>query len=186
VTKRLVIGLDPSSQKIAMMVRPNPKSKPEMVTLPFAKGADITYVCLRAFRFVRAFVKKWIDLGYEVHIFIEEPVVGRGGAYTTIRQAKANGAMLAGARSGGAHVEGVNNSTWKKSVCGKGNAGKPEIKNWVRDHWPYAYDLCRGDQDLLDAACILLYGEKRLELADRLETIDDEVQTTRRRQVRRA
>lgn len=185
---RALVGIDPSSAKIAIMISVN-EGKPYKMVKALAKGGDIAAVCLAAFRYVRAAVRDLKADGHRVYLYLEEPVVGRGGAYTTIRQSKVNGAILAAALSGGAEVHGVNNTTWKKSVVGNGNAGKPMIKEWVRLNWEYAYDLAKGDQDVLDAACILRYAQQCMEVLDRLEDHRSkeiiEMETTRRRPVRR-
>lgn len=82
--------------------------------------------------------------------------------------------LLAGARniqatiaiaqtSGVVHAElsdthSVAVSSWKQRTVGKGNADKAAVKQWLEDQHPDLSRLCRGNQDLIDAACIALYG----------------------------
>jgi len=53
--------------------------------------------------------------------------------------------------------EMVCNTTWKKTVIGKGNASKNEIKAYILNKYPKLSDK---SQDILDATCIALYGIK--------------------------
>jgi hypothetical protein len=48
---------------------------------------------------------------------------------------------------------------WKRDVCGNGRMTKAEVSRWLKDHHrPYS-DRCGGDQNLVDAVCIALYGK---------------------------
>lgn len=153
----VVIGIDPSSRKIAVTVTRNHEPAIRMQTKTLPK--DIADVCLVSFTYVRWMTKEYVDAGDQVYVFIEEPVVGRGGVYTTLRQAKAHGAMVAGAKSvPGANIHTVNNQRWKKVVLGNGSLGKPEIKRRMYEVWRDAYDASQGDQDLIDSAAINRYG----------------------------
>lgn len=165
--KRVIIGLDPSSRKIALAISVN-GGKPTLRTKALGMN-DMPRACGVAYRFVRSVVREYASDGHHVFLFIEAPVVGRGGVGSTLKQTKTNGAMQAGAFTAGASVVEVNNKTWKKRVVGNGNAGKPQVKQWARDCWPYLHDLADGDQDLLDAGAILRYGEKIISTQDRIE-----------------
>lgn len=165
---RAVIGLDPSSAKIAMTIAID-GAKPYMLSRNFVKGGDIGLICLAMFRYTRSKLLPLVNDNDEVHMFIEEPVYVRGHA-AVIRQARANGAILAGARSAGARTHLVQNTSWKKKVIGNGNANKAAVSRWVRDNWSYAYVLSSKDQDLIDSACILRYGQLTLDIADNLNS----------------
>ena len=165
--KRVIVGLDPSSRKIAMAISVD-GGKPILQTKTLGMH-DLPRACYQAHRYVRSVVKQYTAQGHHVFLFIEGPVVGRGGVGSTLKQTKTNGAMQAGAVGGGASVVEVNNQTWKSKVVGSGRAGKPEIKKLVKDCWPYAYELADGDQDLMDACAILRYGEKIINTKDRIE-----------------
>lgn len=180
---RAIFGLDPSSKKIALAVSVNGNAP---ILYARMLPNDNALACLHAYRFVRKMVGKYVKRGVEVYLFIEEPVVGRGGARSTIVQSLVQGGMLAGAASAGAEIHKVNNSSWKKKVVGNGNAGKPQIKEWVRTHWPHLYDLADGDQDCLDAGCILKFGMTVIETKDKIERLrlaeaEEDLNTGKRR-----
>jgi Holliday junction resolvasome RuvABC endonuclease subunit len=59
------------------------------------------------------------------------------------------------------HVGGrdANVMSWKKAVIGDGMATKGDVSDWLREHHePYSAQ-CGGDQNLVDAICIALYGK---------------------------
>lgn len=49
-------------------------------------------------------------------------------------------------------------ASWKKATVGSGNASKGDVSDWLRDNHPDRHALCRGSQDLIDAACLQIYG----------------------------
>lgn len=162
----VVIGLDPSSKKIALSISVD--GGPPLLRHRILAAGNVPHACLQSFRYVRDVVREYRAQGHRVFIFIEEPVVGRGGVRSTLSQTKTHGAMLAGAQSGGAFVSSVNNQSWKKRVVGSGNAGKPQIKQWVAENWPYLLQEAKGDQDLIDAGCIMKYGLDVVKTRDRI------------------
>lgn len=175
----IVIGLDPSSKKIAVAISVNGR-KPTVKTKVLSK--DNPTACHEAEVWVKELVRSLRKPGVKVYLFVEDPVVGRGGARSTIMQALVQGGMLAGGIAGGAEVHKVNNSSWKKRVVGNGNMGKPGIKDWVRQNWPAYYLLSGGDQDLIDAGCILKYGQGVVEMKTRIEAARlDELEIAPRR-----
>lgn len=80
-------------------------------------------------------------------------------ANSTITQARIGGALEAACSEAMVPVRLINNKVWKKVVVGNGNAGKPEIAEWVHENLPDVYDLAGGDQDLIDSACINEHGK---------------------------
>lgn len=99
-------------------------------------------------------------------VYVEAPVVGRGGARPTVLQAQVDGIVqVAAVRFGHLGVYSVNNKTWKKDVVGNGNADKSDTKSWLAAHHPVLADLCGDDQDLVDAAGVALYGRTVIERA---------------------
>lgn len=161
-----VIGVDPSSRKIAATVTRSDNPAPEMYVWALPPGKPVE-ACLLSFVKIRGLVKQYADQGYAVYFFIEEPVLGRGGAKATIPQSKTHGAMLAGAASvTGTTVQGVNNQTAKKRVTGNGNASKDQIRLWCKTCWPSAYAMADGDQDLMDSAMINRHGQKVIDMLD--------------------
>jgi Holliday junction resolvasome RuvABC endonuclease subunit len=51
-------------------------------------------------------------------------------------------------------------SSWKKGTVGDGAASKDLVAGWLLRRHPAYSEACRGDQNLVDATCIALYGEK--------------------------
>lgn len=168
----VVIGCDPSSKKVAFIVTVG-DSEPRPFT-HLMKMQDVGERCASAYEWVEAWFKHnramW---GGNVYFFIEDPVVGRGGAYATIAQSKVHGAIVAAAHRSGVctSIRGVNNSHAKKKVVGKGNANKDDIKAWCRTYWNQAYVVANNgkDQDLLDAAMHNRYGAGVVQTMTRIE-----------------
>jgi Holliday junction resolvasome RuvABC endonuclease subunit len=99
-------------------------------------------------------------------VYVEEPVIGRS-IRSSLHVAISAGAAVS-ALGMPAHFVPV--TTWKKSVVGRGNADKIGVSAWLNtNHVTYAA-LCDGDQDLIDATCIALYGVGVQELAAGLLT----------------
>lgn len=168
MNKIALIGVDPSSKKLAAVITLSDQSMPEIWSRSLAD--NISRKCFWAHRWIKMLVTSYVKRGYEVVFFIEDPVVGRGGAHSTIVQARVNGAALSGAVMGGAkEIHTANNARWKKIVVGKGSASKPDIKKWCRIEWPVLFRLANGDQDLCDAAGINAYGDHVLKLQKRIE-----------------
>lgn len=93
------------------------------------------------------------DAKREFEIFVEAPVVGRGGVRSTLVQAYVSGAIQAAASAyGGVHL--VNVQSWKKAVVGSGRADKQAVKQAIISHG-LSDDL---PQDFYDATAICLYG----------------------------
>lgn len=101
-------------------------------------------------------------------VYLEEPLVGRGGVKSTMVQAFTSGAVQAAFAMEGVPVHLVNVGTWKKEVLGNGRADKPAVMELVRHRWPDAAVATGGDQDLADAAAIAMYGCAQLRLQHRL------------------
>lgn len=89
--------------------------------------------------------------------FAERPFVGRphGNVRTAIGQALTVGGVLAQA-PGEIHL--IEQAAWKKAVIGRGNASKEDIAVWLRTWHPTLSSAAHGDQDLVDAFCISLFG----------------------------
>lgn len=151
----IFVGCDPSSRKIALIFAVGEEDPQARI---FALPQAVIPALEIAYRVTRRFVRRYVSQGRRVVLWIEEPVVGKGGAYATIKQSKVHGAIVAGAVAGGAHVEAVQNSTWKKSVTGKGNNSKVQVAQWVRKEWKSLSTLVGPDQDLIDAGCIMAHG----------------------------
>ena len=152
-----VIGIDPAAaKKLAAVVTFGDAFRTSTRTMP----REVEGRCYTAFRWAKTLTREYVQQGYHVYVFIEQPVFGRGGAGGTLPIAYIHGALLAGAMAGGADlVAPANNSTWKARVVGHGRAKKPDIAVHVKKTWPLLYAQIVGDQDLCDAACINRYGD---------------------------
>jgi Holliday junction resolvasome RuvABC endonuclease subunit len=104
----------------------------------------------------------WLDMlslsiKEEILTFCEAPIVGISKNYqTAIDIAQISGVIL----SCRVRTYLVPPPAWKKTVLGKGNATKEEVAAWLKEVKPEYFRLCDGDQDLIDACCIALYGEQ--------------------------
>jgi Holliday junction resolvasome RuvABC endonuclease subunit len=161
----VIVGLDPSSKKLAFVLSDERGKALEVALRNLPDPAKIDIKCSWAERFAYEVLVPWVKKGHRVILFIEEPLVGRGGARATILQARVSGAVLCGARRAGVReIHDVNQSRWKKIVLGAGNYPKKDIPRYVKQTWQVVYDLAEADPDLCDAACINAYGVKALKI----------------------
>jgi Holliday junction resolvasome RuvABC endonuclease subunit len=77
-------------------------------------------------------------------------------------QAFTSGAVQATMVNEGCTVTMVNVSTWKREVIGNGSASKEDVAQGVRLRWPTFIRGAGGDEDLIDAAAIALWGKSNL------------------------
>lgn len=105
-------------------------------------------------------------------VVLELPFRGSvaGNIDTAVRLSQVAGAVIAKHR--GPCVQ-VRPNVWKKAVIGHGGANKAAISAWVREHHPAISEACEEDEDLLDAACMGLYGQllagSELEIAGQVQ-----------------
>lgn len=188
-----IVGIDPSSRKVAAVVTYGEDTATPTAWTVKLTSDDITHRCMTAFSELRKFLRLEVvprAMG-DTYVFIEDPVVGRGGAYATIVQAKVHGALIAACMSveGVVLVRGVNNSKAKKAVVGKGNANKEDIKAWAQTYWNALFVAANNgkDQDLLDAGMINRQGHKIVALKGRLDRArasKGQITTKRRKRIR--
>lgn len=94
---------------------------------------------------------------YDTVAFIEEPLVaGPRNIRTALQMAQLAGALMSVMPS---YLVPV--ATWKKEVVGKGNATKDDVADYLRPLPEFAYT--DGSQDLIDATCIRMYGERQMD-----------------------
>lgn len=161
----LVVGVDPSSRKIAVVAGdphlpvqktwafPLYKTTEKQTPESLARALD----CMDS---VVADLAQWAPGNR--YAWVEDPLVGRGGPVATMKQSLVQGIVRGVLARSGFVVYGVNVSTWKKAVVGKGNADKADVGRTVRAKWPKVADLIGLDGDLADAAAICLYGQEVL------------------------
>ena len=85
----------------------------------------------------------------EAAIYIQNP-------RTTLSIAYVVGSVWSSLSSVEICTELVDNRRWKKDILGKGNAKKPDIKQFAVDKWGDVFK----EQDFADAACIALWGKR--------------------------
>lgn len=148
------IGVDLAATRLAAVVTIGQAFHIERRTMP----KDPVDRCVAAQKWIERIIMEHAAL-HPVYVYVENPVLGRGGAAGTLPVAMIQGAVFAGAaRAGATLVIGVNNTAWKKKIVGSGNASKPDIVTHVKKTWPRLYVEAKGNQDVCDAACIVLYG----------------------------
>lgn len=92
--------------------------------------------------------------------YLEAPVVaGARNIQSTVKQAMVSGAVQAAFSQAGFTVQLVPISTWKMVVVGHGGSSKADVARSVRGRWPVIANAADGDQDIIDAAAVCLYGE---------------------------
>lgn len=169
----LVVGIDPSSDKMAIAVgtctddvqlmqykyRSGPDHRPEVLAQMHA-----------TFSF---FIQNQPNI---IRIGIEMPTVTKSGPGSTIPQAMANGAVVAalGMLNPLPVIDQVPIPSWKSGITGNGSAPKDLIADWVRVNYPRVFDLCvdekdKFSQDLCDAFCIFLYELRYEKIVKQIE-----------------
>lgn len=121
------------------------------------RGAELDLLyqeCVRVFEVTRA-----------TEVFVETPMVGRGGARVAIQLSQTQAVVLLAAEHVGAFAYEVAVGTWKKAVVGKGNAKKHEVAEFARETWK---ELEAESQDVIDARCIQEYGARVMERAEEM------------------
>tara|TARA_B100000470_G_scaffold170101_1_gene134519 strand:- start:1642 stop:2094 length:453 start_codon:yes stop_codon:yes gene_type:complete len=86
----------------------------------------------------------------EAAIFIQNPK-------TTIAIANVVGAVWAFLLEQSINTSIIDNRSWKKTVIGKGNSSKDDIKKFAVEKWGDKFP----EQDYADAACIALWNKRR-------------------------
>lgn len=161
-----IIGIDPSSRKLASISAVLGHEQNYSIDTIGLFPKDRPRSCSVAYKWMRQLVTAQFEVCDEVYVFIEAPVLGRGGARATIPQAQVGGSLLAGAFAAHAtDIVLVNNQRAKKEVVGKGNASKDEVRAWVRMIWPAVFKEAGTDQDVCDSAMIYAWGSKTVSKA---------------------
>ena len=86
----------------------------------------------------------------EAAIFIQNPK-------TTIAIANVIGAAWAFLLEQSINTAIIDNRSWKKTIIGKGNSSKDDIKQFAVEKWGDKFP----EQDYADAACIALWNKRR-------------------------
>lgn len=155
-----IVGIDPSSTKLAVVTLIPGHRGWKVLAHKYTLGPKYHPTCtLHATAAIRRHVTQSpIADQLQRYAFVEAPVVGKGGVRSTMVQAFTSGATQAALLGAGFNVELVQNTAWKKSIVGSGNAAKGDVAEALRLRWPVQQARVADDQDLLDALAIALYG----------------------------
>jgi len=180
IYKHTVMGIDPSSTKLAVVVT-SPGGE-NFYTWKLPKSKWKKEECGYAYHTMTSMLHAHPG----AYVFLEAPVgvPGRGGFRAVIPQSQVGGAILAACR--GADVRLVENTLWKSRLLGNGQASKFFIQSRLRTRWPAAYQAAitkRGkvDQDICDAAFINIYGRFVVRDGDGRQDQSEEVNEAGRR-----
>lgn len=155
-------GIDPSTVKLASVIKSGAQFHVVVRKLP----KDRNLACLRAYEFAQGIIAEY---GEHIQVYMEAPIMGIGGPGATIPQAQVGGAVMAGFMASGVAVTLCNNSTAKKRVCGRGNVKKDQVKEAMMGVWPELVYRADGDQDVIDAGMICLFGEHAIRLRAKID-----------------
>lgn len=156
----IVVGIDPSSHKMAAVItRQDNLLGFESVRLPEDKGL----ACKRAYEWVGFLIEEYAGVD-PIHVYMEAPIMGVGGPGSTIPQAQVGGAVMAAWNMQDISVSLINNQSWKRQICGKGNIRKDQVAGAMMTVWPELVHSVGGDQDLIDAGAINMYGRRAVRL----------------------
>lgn len=100
-------------------------------------------------------------------LFVVEGMTNRGHFHSTIKIMLARAAMfsvVSSIESENRHCDVITPRVqeWKKDIVGKGNANKRDTFKWLSDRrtrYKVPFPIYEKD-DLIDAACLVLYGRK--------------------------
>jgi Holliday junction resolvasome RuvABC endonuclease subunit len=150
----MIVGCDPAGRRVAL-VWPEENRSACLHLKAHPKG-------LRATDGWGPDARRIADWCHEVlkgvdTLWIERPIMGGSGSPLAAIRIAVTAGLVAAAST--ARLEFVFPVVWKAAVVGKGNADKSAVAAWLAEHHPTLAKTCGGDQDLVDAACIALYGQ---------------------------
>lgn len=90
-------------------------------------------------------------------VFMEEPPYVRNYR-TYLGLAQTCGALTAVSLGSTYHVPV---DSWKKDIVGRGGASKELVANWLAEQHQDLFIRCASNQNLMDAACLAIYGEQK-------------------------
>lgn len=158
----LVVGIDPSARKIAVVATHIVLnvSLAQSFVLYKTSERQTPATLGKALDAMDEFVE-WadrVDPNGTRAAWVEDPLVGRGGVRTTMVQSYVGGVVRGSLARAGFEVHNVNVSSWKKAVTGSGKSQKPAVRYAVQQKWPKIMGMVGDDGDLVDAAAICLHG----------------------------
>lgn len=161
----MIVGMDISATKLAWVVRAHDDTALVAYGSWASKHKFAPQHTLREMRDVLADAFAPVDLE-NATVWIEAPIVGRGGYGTTLKQSIVTGMVVTfmdEMSHGTAHIGLVPPQTWRKGVHGNGRAKKPETRAQLETMWPEAWEMIEvhDDDDLSDASSVCLYALQR-------------------------
>jgi hypothetical protein len=178
---RNIWGIDPDTKRITIVY--GPKNDFTHIKIPLDDGEGHTKSCGLAFRGLCEHMGEFKEeFGQLPLIYLEAPVVGKGGPGPTISQAMISGALQAAAEEYVTQLVLVNNQSWKKRAMGNGNINKDQVAERMKDIWPELWEAAKGhlplegtpgggpfrDQNLIDAGGLYLFGKHNYQLKERI------------------
>lgn len=155
-----IIGLDCSSRGIhaAILSMPNEKLNKLWCIKSTKKDVDE-----RLFDLINGFEEFAATLGKKYIAAIEKPIYIQN-TLATLGVAQVVAGVKLTLQNNGIFFFNVGNTSWKKTVVGKGNVGKKEIKAFAIKRWDLTDDL---DQDYYDAVCISAWGLDKMKTQEK-------------------
>lgn len=165
-----ILGIDPDTKKLSIVEAGSNIDKKKFFThtipLPSSEHHQRSGF---AFRGMSELLANLIERdGEPPVIYMEAPAQGIGGPGATIPQCYIQGAVMAAASEFDCKFYHVNNKSWKKKICGNGNIKKDDIPEVMKIVWPELYKVVHGQQDLIDAGAIYLFGRHYQNLLESL------------------
>jgi Holliday junction resolvasome RuvABC endonuclease subunit len=151
-----VIGIDPSSKKLAIVVTRTFDKKEVPQVFKHKLSDDINAATGEAYSHIIDLMRI-VYCGCPVSVYLESPMMGVN-PHSTIVQTQVGGAVMAAFWNERVDVCLVNNKEWKKVMCENGNIKKELIPAVLERIWFPAYTQAQGDGDLIDAAMINRFG----------------------------
>lgn len=161
------LGVDPSAKKIALVGYDDLLRTVHVEAFVLYKGRD-TQTPEAIYRAMEAMQVYCEELGPQMGervAYVEEPLVGRGGIKTTVKQAYVGGVVRACLVEAGFAVVGIHPSTWRSRLGVKARTSdliKAETARLVKLRDPKVWQQVEGDHDLVDGAALRLCAQDSL------------------------
>lgn len=146
----MIYGVDPGCRKLALFGVELDGSRfvAKAWTAPTSsRGLEVSTL--------QGHLRRVVDRDPEAVIFCEDAIVaGARNLQTTIQLAHTVGMVLS--QEPMTYLAPV--GKWKKETTGNGSSDKQGVSDWLRLEYPEYFAACDGNQDIVDAAAIAVYG----------------------------
>jgi Holliday junction resolvasome RuvABC endonuclease subunit len=160
----VVLGVDLAYRSIAMVALGSNLGVAKKASLS-SKVIEPQQIASRLFAEALPFVQ----MVQPTIVCIEEPLLGLSrNIQTALKIGRTCGVLMGVLASVGMErgVYLVPVSEWKAEVIGHGGSDKQRVRTWLDKNKPKVASICGDDQDLRDAACLALYGQRLLGRVD--------------------